>query len=383
METVFWILVVIILYSLGGYGLLWIALSRLWSLQPAIPPVDPLRVTMLIAARNEEASIAEKIRSVLSENVGGHVLDILVISDASEDRTLEEANKIGSPRVCAYQLPFHEGKAGALNEGIRRLDCDVVIFSDANSIVKPGSLGKLLRHFGDPAVGGVSGQPGTAERRGGWLARAERLFWHYDGVLKAAESRIAGAVSAQGSLYAIRRSLVPYPVARDIADDLYISLTAISAGRRLVFEPGAVAVEPVTGQTRGEFMRRVRSTERGWRGILAMPRLLNPFSHGFYSIQLFSHKVLRRVVAFLLPLLLIASLALAPRSPFYAAFAAAQLIFYAIGALVLILPRGRKVPGGSVAAFFLLGHLAMAYGIMRASAGIRSSRWSPLREPGT
>src|SRR5690606_13002131 len=127
-------------FSLVGYGALWIAIARLRPPRVPVPPDAPLRTTMLIAARNEEAAIAAKLRSVLAEDTGGHRRDILVVSDGSEDRTLEEARSVGDPRVRAFQLPSHGGKASALNEGIRRLDCDVVIFSDANSIVTPGSL---------------------------------------------------------------------------------------------------------------------------------------------------------------------------------------------------------------------------------------------------
>src|SRR5690606_8801832 len=122
--------------------------------------------------------------------------------------------------------------------------------------------------------------------------------------LKAAESALGGAVSAQGTLYAMRRALVPAVIPDAMADDFYISVQAPAAGRRLVLAPQAVAIEAVTARHGDEFMRRVRSTERGWRALWAMRRLMNPFRHGFYALQLICHKLLRRLVAFLLPLLL-------------------------------------------------------------------------------
>lgn len=379
----YWLLLGLIVYSLFGYGLIWMALAALFGQRRSATTVEVsgLHATMLIAARNEAAAIRAKLQTVLAQDCGPHKVDILVVSDGSDDNTLAEALILADPRVQAFQTEGHVGKAAALNAGLARIGTpDVVIFSDANSLLAKDALRYLLAPFSAPRVGGVCGRPEPIWRKGGWLARVERLFWAYDSGLKRAESALGGAVSAQGTLYAIRRDLLPEQVPAAMADDFYISVQVPAQGKRLVFEPRAIAREEVTVRVGDEFMRRVRSTERGWRALMQMARLMNPGQSGLYAVQLASHKALRRLVAFLLPLFLLVNLALAGQNWFYAISLALQLACYLFALAAIISPRVRALPGGGLAAFFVLGHVAMAFGILRAAFGVKSARWSPVRE---
>jgi cellulose synthase/poly-beta-1,6-N-acetylglucosamine synthase-like glycosyltransferase len=381
-ELAFWGLIACIAWSLAGYGLTWILLARIAGLfeRPSPSAVVPLRVTMLIAARNEAASIRDKLESVLRQDVGPHSLDVLVVSDGSTDDTLDQARSVQDPRVQAFETAAHGGKAQALAAGLARIESDVVVFSDANSILVPGAMRALLEPFRDREVGGVCGHPAIRRDRGGWLAGAERLFWAYDSALKAAEHRLAGVVSAQGTLYAMRRPLVPDSIPADVADDLWISLNAPNRGYRLAFAPGAQAQEIVTDLAQGEFMRRVRSTERGWRGLMNFAGLMNPWRTGLYAVQLIGHKLLRRLTAFLLPAAFVLSLALIPQHPLYLGFALLQVAALAVAVATVVAPGMRRIPGTSALVVFVMGHLAMALGILRAMAGHRTHRWSPVRE---
>ncbi|WP_019298172.1 MULTISPECIES: glycosyltransferase family 2 protein [unclassified Leisingera] len=382
MTLLFWVCAGMICFSLAGYGLLWCLLAAVFGRRAPLPPEQPLKATVLIAARNEEAAIRAKLETVLAQDCGPHRVDVLVVSDGSEDATLQQALSLGSPRIRAFQTPEHGGKAQALTAGLARIDADVVVFSDANSMLSPDALRHLLAPFSRPDTGGVCGRlrPKHRKGRGGWLARAERLFWVYDSALKAAESRLGGAVSAQGTLYAMRRKLVPERVPGDVADDFFISVQAPAQHRRLVFEPRAVAQEAVTSRTGEEFMRRVRSTERGWRGLMRMRRLMNPGKYGLYALQLLLHKGLRRIVAFLLPLLLVLSLAAATaHGGIYTAVLLMQMVIYGVAAGSLLWPLLARLPGSGLCRFFVLGHAAMGFGILRAMAGVHSVRWAPAR----
>ncbi|WP_197097522.1 glycosyltransferase [Pelagovum pacificum] len=378
MIALFWITFAAIVYSLAGYGLIWIALAAVWP-RRATHPERPFAATMLIAARNEAADIGAKVRSVLDQETGAHDLQVLIVSDGSDDGTEDAAlvAAAGDPRVEVLSTGGHVGKAGALNIGLGRIPPDrIVIFSDANSTLVPGAVRALLRPFADPGVGGAIGQLDIPDR-GGLLDRAERLFWRYDNALKIAEDRIGGTVSAQGTLYAVRRALVR-PVPADMADDLVTSLGAVDSGYRLAFAPGAVAREAVSSGAKQEMGRRIRSTERGWRGLMQFARLMNPARTGLYAWQLVSHKFARRMVAFLLPVLLILSTLLANSGPIYAAILIAQLCVY--GVALLSATTSVRLPGASVATLFTLGHLAIAIAILRWSVGVRSTKWSPVRE---
>lgn len=384
MIAVFWLLLAALGFSLIGYGLLWAVLAALVGRRvPDKAAPQPLTATMLIAARNEEETIGEKLETVLAQEVAPHSLHVLVVSDGSEDATLARVRAVGDARVSCFQTPTHGGKAAALNAGLARIGSDIVVFSDANSMLEPGAVLALLAPFADPTVGGVCGRLMPDQgRRKGWIGRMEQWFWAYDNLLKWAEGRLGGAVSAQGTLYAMRREYLPAPVPPDVADDFYISVQAPANGRVLAFAPGAVAREVVTDRTGDEFRRRVRSTERGWRGLMKMSRLLNPWRYGLYSAQLFCHKVLRRLSAFVMPLLLLTNMAIAGDGWGYAALLAAQVMFYALGLGGLISRRVARLPGAGPCAFFIMGHAAMAAGILRASMGFHSTRWAPVRSDG-
>ncbi len=379
MSVLFWLSLGLVLFSLGGYGLVWMLLAARRPARPRLAPV-PQRAVMLIAARNEEADIGPKLLSVLSQGAGAHDLRVIVVSDGSDDRTADAARAAaaGDPRLTVIELPRHAGKAAALNRGLAEIPPDrVVIFSDANSLIRPGGLEKLLAPFADPQVGGSVGQL-AIPAGGGLMARAERLFWRYDNALKRAEDRVGGVVSAQGTLYAVRRSLVP-PVPGDMADDFVTSVAVVAAGQRLAFAPGAEAVEAVSDDTSAEFGRRVRSTERGWRGLMHHAGLMNPGRSGIYAVQLICHKLLRRLVAFVLPVLLVSSAVMAGQGLFYAVVLAGQVAVYGVALAAVLTPTARRIPGASAAVLFTVGHVAIALAILRYGLGVRTTKWVPAR----
>jgi cellulose synthase/poly-beta-1,6-N-acetylglucosamine synthase-like glycosyltransferase len=378
MSVLFWGVLALLFLIIAGYGLGMIALA---ALKPAaIPrPEAPLRVTVLIAAHNEASCIADKLRNVLDQDAGPHEVSIMVACDGCSDGTAEIVRTFGDPRVRLVELTEHGGKVAAMNRALASIGGDVVVFSDANSMLMPNALRALLRPFADPAVGGVCGAPAVVTRSG-WLGKAEHLYWCYDNALKQAEARLGGAVSATGSLYAMRRVLLTGAVPPSVADDFHISTQAVVAGLRLDFAPMAACLEEVSPQTKREFGRRVRSTERGWRGLLVMRRLLNPLRTGGYAVQLLFHKVLRRMVPLLLLLLLAASVALAGEHWVYAVALAGQSALYGVALAAALWPAARRLPGASLAFFFTETQVAMALGLARVALGLHSSRWTPVRD---
>lgn len=382
MTIAFWTVAALLAYSYAGYGLFILLLSRLVAgrkrQQSVSDSVPPLRATLLIAAHNEASTIREKLENAMSLDTGPHQFDVVVVSDGSTDGTPDTVRALDIRSVRLIEITDHKGKMHALNMGVAAIDADVVVFSDANSKFRKDALRHLLAHFADPAVGGACGGLTVTKGRRSWLGRGEAIYWAYDNAQKEAESALGGAVSAQGSLYAVRRALLdPLPAA--VADDLVNSLRVVAQGKRLVFEPRAVTEESVTGNAIEEFGRRVRSTEQGIRGLFMMRELLNPFRYGFYALQLFSHKVLRRLTPFLLLLFLALSLALAPTHAFYAAVAMLQVVGYAVAGLALVIPKLRRLPLVSFPTFFVVGHAAMGLGVVRFLLGRRTERWRPAR----
>lgn len=376
MTFIFWLLFFLLVYSFFGYGLVLLVLSRLRGHRKVDPDFTPPSVSFLIAAYNESPVIADKLRNTLSLDPGGARLEIIVVSDGSDDGTADVARSIQDDRITVLE-PGRLGKAAALGHGLEHCSGDIVVFSDANAILEPGSLRALLCHYSDPDVGGVCGQITIAKSKGG-IGSSESLFWRYDQALKLAESRLGGAVSAQGSVYSLRRELAAQPAA-GCTDDFVISTAAVAAGKRLIFEPNARTSEIVTESVSSEMRRRVRSSERGWRSIIYRAGLMNPFRHGWYAWQLFSHKFIRRLNPFLLILFLAVNLALIGHGWFYDLMAVCQVLFYLMALAGLLRPALRRIKPIGIATFFVFAHAALFFGFMRYARGQKSVLWTPSR----
>jgi glycosyltransferase involved in cell wall biosynthesis len=341
-------------------------------------------VTMVIAARNEAASIGAKLENLLSLDYPSDRLQVVVASDGSDDGTDEIVGAYADRGVRLVSVP-RVGKALALDAAVAQATGDVLVFSDANSIYAPDALRALVRPFADPLVGGVAGDQrylGAIDTDA--IASGERSYWDLERRLKAAESLSGNVISATGAIYAIRRSLVR-PVAPGVTDDFFTSTGVIAQGFRLVFAADAVAYEPVSKTAEIEVGRKVRVMSRGLRGVLLRRDLLDPRRHGFYALQLFTHKVLRRTMA--LPLLTIAvtSPLLWRRGGLYRAATVGQTAFYALGAAGILLagrPLGRRKVL-ALPAFFTLVNVASLRAVWNVLRGRQIDRWEPRRSEAT
>jgi glycosyltransferase involved in cell wall biosynthesis len=377
----FWGALGVLAYTYAGFPLLVLARAAMRPLPFALGDVRP-RITVLIAAHNEAASIGPKLESVLGATYPDDRREVVVASDGSDDGTEDVVRRYESRGVRLLALP-RVGKAAALNRAIAAASGDVLVFTDANSALEADALRALVRPFADPAVGGVAGDQ-RYRKRGDEAAVAggERSYWGFDRLLKMAESRAGNAISATGALYAVRRDLVG-EVPEGVTDDFATSTAVIAAGSRLVFAPDAVAWEPVASSGEVEFGRKVRVMTRGLRGVLVRRELLDVRRHGFYAVQLFSHKVLRRLMVVPLAVLAVASPALWRRGRLYRLATLGQVAFYGAGAAGLLTGtsarRGRAGKVLALPAFFCLVNAASVKACWNLVTGRRIDRWEPQR----
>ena len=343
---------------------------------PITPPVS-----LVIAARNEAAALPGKLDNLLALDYPPERLEIVIASDGSDDGTDAIAGARGDGRVRVLRLP-RVGKAAALNAAVAASSGEILAFSDANSLYAPGALRALVAPFADPAVGGVAGdQRYVADGTRAAVADGERRYWDLDRRIKDAESRGGNAISATGAIYAVRRDLFR-PVPAGVTDDFATSTAVIAQGRRLVFAPDAVAFEPVAPSGGAEFERKVRVMTRGLNAVVARRELLDPRRHGFYALQLLSHKVLRRLMAVPLAILAISAALEARRSRLFGAAAAAQSAVYAVGAAGLVLARrGRPAPRAvALPAYFCLVNVASLRAVWNVARRRGIDRWEPRRD---
>ena len=382
--VIFWLCLAVCVYIYFGYpALLWI-MSRLRPRPVAAADVYP-RATFIICAHNEEGVIAEKIENTLGLDYPADKLEVLVVSNGSTDTTEEIVRGYTDARVRLLALET-AGKMQALNEGARTATGDILVVTDADFFLDRHTLRLIASKFADPQVGGVCGARRSDMKRGGdATGEGEGLYVRWDKYQKTLESRIGSVFAADGLLYAIRKELFVPITNPSQADDITVSVQVPLRGYRLLFEPAATAWENGTVHAASEFKRKVRITNRSIRALLSIgPRL---FTSGFYSVELLSHKLVRHLIPLFLIPLLVSSIAIATRAPFYAIALGGQLAVYVLGACGALL---RETPAGrwrlfAVPYYFCFVNTAAFFGILKMAGGQQTHSWSsrPKAQPGT
>ena len=375
LESFFWAIIILAVATYLLYpACMWVVgLSA--STKSAVPPEVWPSVSIVVAAYNEESVIGQKLKTILASDYAGPI-EVLVADDGSNDNTAQVARAVNDA-VSVYTYD-RLGKAAALNQTVPHADGDLLVFTDADPEWLPSTLAELVKPFADEKVGSVAGNVQT-RRSGKKHETAERGFRAYENAIRKGEERLFGCISADGALYAIRRTLFA-EIPAGVTDDFFVSTSAVRAGQRIVFAPKAIVIEDSIDSESKHFWRRVRITVRGLTGLWLQRDLLNPFASGPYAIGLLFHKVLRRLAPVGLAALIPLSMILAMLDASYAPFAVAALAMLAIGGLPLLVDRAW--PKWILMPHLLLNHLAgLSWGCVLFLGGRRYTLWTPQKMP--
>jgi cellulose synthase/poly-beta-1,6-N-acetylglucosamine synthase-like glycosyltransferase len=380
LPILFWGSITLILYAYVGFTLVLLVRS-VWRRPVRKADITPT-ISLVIVAHNEAATIAAKLENALASDYPCDKLQIIVASDGSDDGTDETVARFADRGVRLFTFP-RQGKIPALNAAVAQATGEILALTDANSLFAPDSLSALVRPFADPAVGGVAGNQCYSSGNGNAASFGERLYWAFDRWLKSLGSRSGNVISSTGAIHAIRRDLFQ-PVPLGVGDDFIISTRVILQGYRLVFEPAAIARESTASSDRAEFQRKVRVIVRGLRGLWVVRALFNPIRHGFYSLQIASHKLLRWCVGWLLLVLLATSIGLNGTAATYRIALWGQVAIYglAVAAMVLRqtpLARFRLFRLFSIPFFFCLANVAAIQAWLQLMTGKRVDAWNSNR----
>jgi len=380
-EALFWLSAACVVYVYAGYPLLLVALRRVLGVRRVAQAPADAPVTLIVSAFNEEAVIAEKLRNCAELDYPRDRLQVLVVSDASDDRTDAIVASFASQGVELLRMTERGGKTLGLNAAMQRARGEYIVFSDANALYAPDALAKLLRNFADPAVGAVIGESLYADIKG-QAEQSEGLYWKYETGIKRLESQIGSVVGGDGAIYAIRKALF-VPMRADALSDFVNPLQIVRSGYRCIYEPEARSYERAAGDFSKEFRRKVRIVNRAWRALQTLRGLLNPFRYGLFAVELISHKLLRWLVPLFLVVLFALSIMLAGRNLIYTAALALQILFYALALAGHGLRRHSGFPRlFAVPFYFCLVNVASALGIIEAYRGKTYTTWTTARAPG-
>lgn len=381
-EICFWICVFIIFYSYLGYGLvLWLILKikNLFNKQSInfYNKTNLPEVTFLVAAYNEEDFIEEKIKNTLSLDYDQKKLKVLIVTDGSTDNTTEIVKKY--PTIKLMHKDERKGKIAAVHRAMPEVTTDIVIFSDANTMLNSDAVYNLARHFKSERVGAVAGEKRIVTKTEDNASGAgEGIYWKYESTLKKWDSQFNTVVGAAGELFAIRTSLYEYIPQDTVIEDFYMTLRIAQKGYRVAYEPEASAMEGPSASVKEEMKRKIRIAAGGLQAISRLSSLLNPFRYGWLTFQYISHRVLRWTLAPLALLIaFITNAYLAINGNFwYILLFYLQVSFYFLSLIGYILQYQRiKIKIFFIPYYFFIMNLSVYLGFGRFIKKTQSVTW--------
>jgi biofilm PGA synthesis N-glycosyltransferase PgaC len=321
-----------LLYVLFGYPLLLAARVRLFA-KPVKKAAGLKSVSILLAVKNGEKFLEQKLESILALDYPRQLLQILVISDGSTDRTDSIATGYASEGVELIAVP-PMGKAAALNAGMERASGEILFFTDVRQVLNGDSLRNLIACFADDRVGVVSGELVILDG----VTHGEAsvgLYWRYEKWIRNRLSQLDSVMGATGCIYAMRRELaVPLP-AGTLLDDVYLPLAAFFRGFRVIWDGSAKAFDfPTPLDT--EFQRKVRTQAGIFQIIGNYPQLLGTGNRMW--LDFVSHKLGRLLLPYACLLMAVSSFYL--DHPWRTLAMAGQALFYGLAIADMAIPEG-------------------------------------------
>lgn len=329
--------------------------------------------SIVVAAYNEESCIGEKLVNCRELDYPEEKLEVLVGSDGSTDRTDQIVSSCPDPRVKLSAAP-RGGKVAVLNRCIPLAKSEIVVLTDANTMLDKAALKKLLRHFRDPEVGAVCGRLRLYNR----MKREyeESAYWTYESLIKFYEGKHGAVLGANGGIYAIRKSLFTPLPPDTIVDDFVIPMRILQSGYKVVYDAEAVAFEETTEDYQKEAGRRARIAAGNFQSLRLLGGLLMPTA-GFVSFAFWSHKLLRWVAPFLMALAVASNFALLHHTWAWLTLGL-QAVFYGL-ALAGAQGAFRQSPlrrPASIAYYFTSMNYALAVGFWRFVRNSQAAAWN-------
>jgi cellulose synthase/poly-beta-1,6-N-acetylglucosamine synthase-like glycosyltransferase len=380
-------------YHYALYPALLLLLRRMGgSVHPAPEPGEggPPRptVSLVVAARNEEARIVPKLEDLAALDYPG--LQVLVVSDASDDdtdrlvqtfcaaRDGDEATPGQGAGVPSFQLvrsPTRKGKEHAQLLGILEATGSILVFTDVGTRIPPDGIRRIVSRFRDPEVGAVSSEDRFLSADGALVG--EGLYVRYEMAIRRLESDLAGLVGLSGSYFAARREVCE-DWDTEAPSDFVTALNCSRRGLRAVTAPDVHGFYQDLEDPKAEYRRKVRTVLRGMTALARHREALRP-SRGLFAFQVWSHKVMRWTTPVFLLVLLGLSIVAAYRDPRGWMILLPQLAFYGGAAAAWLLPPARGLPPLRIAHYFCLANVAILHAMTLFLSGRRMTTWSPSK----
>jgi len=384
LDYLLWISCFIVLYNYAGYAAIVLFFNSLKrkTRHQAKDEFFP-SVSFIVAAYNEEDCIEKKIINSLQQNYPAEKMEFIFITDGSTDQTPSIIQKYSS--IQLLHSADRKGKSAALNRAVKAAKNEILLFSDANTILNKDAIKQVSRHYKDQTVGGVAGEKKVmaVSDNGEVVGDSEGLYWKYESFLKKIDSDFYTVVGAAGELFSVRKELYETVPQKVILDDFIISMKVAQKGYRIIYEPKAWAMELPSFSIPDEKKRKVRIAAGGFQAMTMLPEALAFWKQPKLSFLYISHRVLRWTLSPLcLILALISSflLSILSDSSIYKIMFLFQVCFYLSGLLVQFFPSASKrVKALKLPYYFIFMNISVIQGFFRFLRRNQPSTWEKVK----
>ena len=331
---------------------------------------------MIVAARNEATKIADKLDNTLNLERHGLDLDLIVASDCSDDATDSIVYGYRNRGIRLVRSPIRRGKEHAQGLAVASTDAEVIVFTDAGTILPADALAHVVEAFGDPEVGAVSSIDRFISADG--VLQGEGAYVRYEMWLRDLETRFYSLVGLSGSFFAARRSVCQCWDDR-VQSDFGTALSCAQLGLRAISDRRLIGYYKDISDNRREYQRKVRTIVRGINSLRIRAEVLNIARLGRFSFEVFSHKVMRWATPAFLLGALAASAAIAAQDSSFRVLVSAQLVFYLTPALSRVVPTLRRIAPIRIVIYFVEVNLAILHAAALVLAGRTILTWEPSK----
>jgi cellulose synthase/poly-beta-1,6-N-acetylglucosamine synthase-like glycosyltransferase len=383
-KILLWVSCLIVFYNYAGYAIIVYLLTRLKRKKQIAPREFYPSLSFIVAAYNEEDCIEKKIRNSLQQIYPKEKIEFIFITDGSTDSTPNVIRKF--PFIQLLHSNDRKGKSAALNRAVENARNEILVFSDANTILNHEACLRISQHYFDGSVGGVAGEKKVIllnNEQNQNAASSEGIYWKYESILKKLDSDFFTVVGAAGELFSIRKDLYQAVPSEVILDDFIISMKIAQQGFRIIYEPDAYAMELPSFSIEDEKKRKVRIAAGGFQAMTMLPEALFFWKHTKLSFLYISHRVLRWTASPVgLILIFLSSFVLTVFSPdlIYKILFFIQVLFYLSAFLYISFPVvGKKIPVFKLPYYFTFMNMSVFEGFFKFIQKKQSAAWEKAK----
>jgi len=252
-------------------------------------------VSIIVPAHNEESVIEKKILNLLSLDYEANKLEIIVASDNSTDTTNEIVNQYVArfPEIVKlHVVKERKGKTNAQDEAVEVAQGEIIVFTDANSMLEKNSVTELVLSLSNSEIGYVAGKLVYTNNSVNSTSESESTYWDLDLRMRKIESDLASITAGNGSIYAVRKK--EYMKINPIySHDSIFPPKFVNLGKKAFYNEKAIAFEKAGETDNDEFNRKIRMSRKIIMINFIDLNKYNFFDHGLFTLFYISHRTLR------------------------------------------------------------------------------------------